>query len=353
MKLALVIAAIDPSVGGVLVFGDRGTGKSTTVRAGRLLPPMRVIAGCAYGCDPPPRPNAAARCRARGPRRRGAEDPPGAGAGGRPAARRHRNRVVGALDLERCARPRRQAFRPGLLGPRIAASYIDEVNLLGTAWSTCAGRGGPRARTSWARGPQRAASARFVLIGSGNPGGGRVAAAAARPLRALGRGAHADRSRDPGAGGTPSRRLRARPAAFVASGRHDATPRRRIVKAREQGRGHHRCHAGARRATLPAARHRRLARRADLVRAARRLLEGRRRGDRCAPENVGTGGAAPPAAPQTRSRSGLLGARRASCALEARSARARRPARRTWRRSSAPGRSPAGSRRPRRNPCRR
>lgn len=53
MKLALVIAAIDPSVGGVLVFGDRGTGKSTTVRAlAALLPPMRVIAGCAYGCDP-------------------------------------------------------------------------------------------------------------------------------------------------------------------------------------------------------------------------------------------------------------------------------------------------------------
>ena len=53
MKLALVIAAIDPSVGGVLVFGDRGTGKSTTVRAlAALLPQMRVIADCAYGCDP-------------------------------------------------------------------------------------------------------------------------------------------------------------------------------------------------------------------------------------------------------------------------------------------------------------
>src|SRR5512134_1507353 len=53
MKLALMIAAVDPSVGGVLVFGDRGTGKSTAVRAlASLLPRMRVVAGCRYGCDP-------------------------------------------------------------------------------------------------------------------------------------------------------------------------------------------------------------------------------------------------------------------------------------------------------------
>ena len=53
MKLALLIAAVDPSVGGVLVFGDRGTGKSTAVRAlAALLPPMRVVVGCRYDCDP-------------------------------------------------------------------------------------------------------------------------------------------------------------------------------------------------------------------------------------------------------------------------------------------------------------
>ena len=49
MKLALMIAAIDPSVGGVLVFGDRGSGKSTAVRAlAALLPKMRVVVGCAF-----------------------------------------------------------------------------------------------------------------------------------------------------------------------------------------------------------------------------------------------------------------------------------------------------------------
>ena len=50
MKLAILVAAIDASVGGVLVFGDRGTGKSTAVRAlAALLPPMRVAEGCRYG----------------------------------------------------------------------------------------------------------------------------------------------------------------------------------------------------------------------------------------------------------------------------------------------------------------
>ena len=47
MKLALVLTAIDPKIGGVLVFGDRGTGKSTAIRAfADLLPPIRVVTGC-------------------------------------------------------------------------------------------------------------------------------------------------------------------------------------------------------------------------------------------------------------------------------------------------------------------
>ena len=53
MKLALLATALDPSIGGVLIFGDRGTGKSTAVRAlAALLPRMRVVANCRYGCDP-------------------------------------------------------------------------------------------------------------------------------------------------------------------------------------------------------------------------------------------------------------------------------------------------------------
>jgi magnesium chelatase subunit I len=53
MKLALLIAAVDPKVGGVLAFGDRGAGKSTAVRAlAALLPKMKVVVGCRYNCDP-------------------------------------------------------------------------------------------------------------------------------------------------------------------------------------------------------------------------------------------------------------------------------------------------------------
>src|SRR5210317_861504 len=61
MKTAILIAAIEPTIGVVLVFGDRGTGKSTAVRAlAALLPPMEVVAGCRYNCDPDARPEVCA-----------------------------------------------------------------------------------------------------------------------------------------------------------------------------------------------------------------------------------------------------------------------------------------------------
>src|SRR5512139_2890467 len=53
MTRAMVLAAVDPGIGGVLILGDRGTGKSTAVRAlAALLPEMSVVAGCRFGCDP-------------------------------------------------------------------------------------------------------------------------------------------------------------------------------------------------------------------------------------------------------------------------------------------------------------
>ena len=68
MKQAILIAAIDPRIGGVLVLGDRGTGKSTAVRAlAALLPPMRAVTGCRWsGCQdsltgPRPGPSQAAQ----------------------------------------------------------------------------------------------------------------------------------------------------------------------------------------------------------------------------------------------------------------------------------------------------
>ena len=111
MKLAILIAAVEPRIGGVLVFGDRGTGKSTAVRAlAALLPPMKVVAACRYGCDPADKGSACAECAT-------------LKAGGRPKTRlapvpvvdlplgATEDRVVGALDLERALTWYRRAFQ--------------------------------------------------------------------------------------------------------------------------------------------------------------------------------------------------------------------------------------------------
>ena len=110
MKQALLIAAVDPSVGGVMVFGDRGTGKSTAARAlASLLPPIMAIANCPYGCS----------------KEEQARYPGVVGDG--PLKKRAvpfvdlplgatEDRVIGSLDLERALRSGEKAFEPGLIG---------------------------------------------------------------------------------------------------------------------------------------------------------------------------------------------------------------------------------------------
>jgi len=170
MKLAILIAAIDPSIGGVLVFGDRGTGKSTAVRAlAALLPPMRAVVGCRYRCDPALK-RGCDECEAR--KAKGAlksyrvpvpvvDLPLGA----------TEDRVVGALDLERALAQGVKAFEPGLLArANRGFLYIDEVNLLedhlvdllidvAASGENVVEREGLSVRHP----------ARFVLVGSGNP----------------------------------------------------------------------------------------------------------------------------------------------------------------------------------------
>ncbi len=172
LKLALLVAAVDPSVGGVLVFGDRGTGKSTAVRGlAGLLPRMRVVAGCPYGCDPTGASGLCAAC-GQQPREDGelksrlapvpvVDLPLGA----------TEDRVVGALDLERALTEGVKAFEPGLLArANRGFLYIDEVNLLedhlvdllldvAASGENVVEREGLSVRHP----------ARFVLIGSGNP----------------------------------------------------------------------------------------------------------------------------------------------------------------------------------------
>lgn len=172
MKLAMLIAAVDPSVGGVLVLGDRGTGKSTAVRAlAALLPKMRATVGCKYGCDPASTSATCAECAAL--KASGAtikshlipvpvvDLPLGA----------TEDRVVGALDLESALARGVKTFEPGLLAKANRGFlYIDEVNLLedhlvdllidvAASGENVVEREGLSIRHP----------AKFVLIGSGNP----------------------------------------------------------------------------------------------------------------------------------------------------------------------------------------
>ncbi len=171
MALALVVAAIEPRLAGVLVFGDRGTGKSTAVRAlAALLPDMAVVTGCAFGCDPGDAGALCESCRERHaigklPVSRAAvpvvDLPLGA----------TEDRVVGALNLERALADGVKQFEPGLLArAHRGFLYIDEVNLLedhivdllldvAASGENVVEREGLSLRHP----------ARFVLIGSGNP----------------------------------------------------------------------------------------------------------------------------------------------------------------------------------------
>lgn len=171
MRLALLIAAVDPTIGGVLVFGDRGTGKSTAVRGlASLLPPMRAVCGCQYHCDPGANGSGCDDCQEQG--RDGplpselvavpvVDLPLGA----------TEDRIVGALDLERALTRGEKAFQTGLLArAHRGFLYIDEVNLLedhlvdllldvAASGENVVEREGLSVRHP----------ARFVLIGSGNP----------------------------------------------------------------------------------------------------------------------------------------------------------------------------------------
>ncbi len=168
MKLAFMIAAVDPGVGGVLAFGDRGTGKSTAVRAlAALLPKIRVAVGCPYHCAPERTAGLCGACQA----------------GAKPKSElRHapvvdlplgatEDRVVGALNLERALSAGEKHFEPGLLAAANRGFlYIDEANLLedhlvdllldvAASGVNVVEREGLSIRHP----------ARFVLIGSGNP----------------------------------------------------------------------------------------------------------------------------------------------------------------------------------------
>lgn len=172
MKLAMLVSTVDPGVGGVLVFGDRGTGKSTAVRAlAAILPKMTAVVGCPYACAPD---DTRSRCEFCSQLKKT-----------QARLKTHlipvpvidlplgvtEDRVVGALDLERALSAGVKAFEPGLLAKANRGFlYIDEVNLLedhivdllidvAASGENVVEREGLSVQHP----------ARFVLIGSGNP----------------------------------------------------------------------------------------------------------------------------------------------------------------------------------------
>lgn len=127
LRLALLLNAVSPAVGGVLVRGEKGTAKSTAVRAlSALLPQVPVVAGCRFSCDPaapdpacPDGPHDVGGASVRDARM--VELPVGAS----------EDRLVGALDIERALSEGVKAFEPGLLADaHRGILYVDEVNLL-------------------------------------------------------------------------------------------------------------------------------------------------------------------------------------------------------------------------------
>ncbi|WP_199430467.1 putative cobaltochelatase [Qaidamihabitans albus] len=168
LRLALVLSAISPAIGGVLVRGEKGTAKSTMVRAlAGLLPGVDVLDGCRFSCDPadpdpacPDGPHPAGAAAHRRPARL-VELPVGAA----------EDRVVGSLDLERALRDGVTDYQPGLLaGAHRGLLYVDEVNLLHDHLVDTLLDAAAMGRATVEReGVSVSHAASFVLIGTMNP----------------------------------------------------------------------------------------------------------------------------------------------------------------------------------------
>ncbi len=168
MALALVLTTVSPEVGGVLVRGEKGTAKSTMVRAlAALLPAVDVVDGCRFSCDPadpdPACPD--------GPH------PSGAPARTRPArlvelpVGATEDRVIGSLHLEKALTAGVTEYEPGLLASaHRGLLYVDEVNLLHDHLVDLLLDAAAMGRSTVEReGVSVAHAARFVLVGTMNP----------------------------------------------------------------------------------------------------------------------------------------------------------------------------------------
>ena len=172
MKLALVLNIINPALGGVLIKGEKGTAKSTAVRAlADLLPAMEVTAGCRFQCDPHSPAHLCAGCSDR----RNA----GHAVAGKPAKMRvielpvsaTEDRVVGTLDIEHAIKEGEKRFEPGILADANRnILYVDEINLLDDhVVDVLLDAAAMGVNTVEREGVSYSHPAKFVLVGTMNP----------------------------------------------------------------------------------------------------------------------------------------------------------------------------------------
>jgi len=169
LKKALILNAVNPAIGGVLIRGEKGTAKSTAVRGlASLLPQIRVVQGCAFSCDPDRPEEWCERCQSLAP--------------DLPLVHRRipvitlplnatEDRVVGSIDLEYAIRTGERRFHPGVLAKaHRGILYIDEVNLLDDYIADLIL---DAAASGWNRVEREGISyshpARFILVGTMNP----------------------------------------------------------------------------------------------------------------------------------------------------------------------------------------
>jgi len=172
MKLALVLNVVNPLIGGVLIRGERGTGKSTAVRAlAKLLPNIKIVKGCPFNCDPENIETLCSICKEKYEKQEEmdteeremhvVEIPLGV----------TEDRVVGSLDIESAIREGVRALEPGLLA---AANrnilYVDEINLLSDhIIDDLLDSAAMGINTIEREGISVTHPAKFILIGSMNP----------------------------------------------------------------------------------------------------------------------------------------------------------------------------------------
>lgn len=172
MKRALILNAVDTRIGGVLIRGERGTAKSTAARSlAALLPSVKVVQDCRFGCDPAKPTTWCTECK-----ERHANDKK------LPVAERTtpfvnlpvsatEDRVVGTLDIEKAIQKGERHYEPGVLaGANRGLLYIDEVNLLDDhVVDILLDSAAMGVNTVEREGISFAHPARFILVGTMNP----------------------------------------------------------------------------------------------------------------------------------------------------------------------------------------